>query len=346
MQQLVPASSHVSSPLVRCFFHKGTNTCSYIVQCPTTKKAAVIDSVLDYSLHSGKLGTEYADSMVSEVEKEGLRVEWIVDTHVHADHITASAYMKNKWPWAKTAISNRITEVQKEWTKRLEWKDFACDGRQWDMLVDADTFKVEIGTLTMTAMKTPGHTPACTTYVVGDTCFVGDALFQPDFGTARVRAPIDVTTVTRYFALQLTFLVMCYGQRQQCDFPGGSPRDLFHSVSSIIYALPDHFRLFVGHDYPPATRSVLFFSDILSEKAQNKFLSASTSLDDFVSARTSRDNALDTPSLLYPSIQFNINAGRIPSQNSEINHLAPSAHPTAFFVKTPLTIPSSLQNIM
>lgn len=311
MQQLVPATSHVSSPLVRCFFHKATNTCSYIVQCPKTKKAAVIDTVLDYGLHSGKLSTEYADTMVAEVEKEGLRVEWIFDTHVHADHITASAYMKNKWPWAKTAISSRIVEVQKEWAKRLAWNDFLCDGSQWDALVEPESFQVEIGELKMTAMRTPGHTPACTSYVVGDAVFVGDAIFAPDFGTAR------------------------------CDFPGGSAIDLYTSISHSLFSLPDHYRLFFGHDYPPATRAVLFYSDVAAEKQNNKFLTANTSQDAFIAARNTRDQALDTPNLLYPSIQFNINAGRLPIAN-----LPSTASPHSFFVKIPLSIPASLQNII
>jgi glyoxylase-like metal-dependent hydrolase (beta-lactamase superfamily II) len=304
MLQLVPATSFLSSPQVRCFFHKGTSTCSYIVECTKTKKAAIIDSVLDYALHSAKVSTDFADELVKEVEKEGLKVEWILETHVHADHVTASSYLKRRLPGAKTAISERITEVQRKWAEIFDWNDFDCSGSQWDLLVSPTTV-IEIGELKLTALPTPGHTPACTTFVVGDSLFTGDAIFQPDFGTAR------------------------------CDFPGGSAEDLFSSIHSTLYSLPDNYRIFVGHDYPPSTRSVTFVTDIGAEKASNKFITTETTKQDFVTARSTRDAQLDSPNLLYPSLQFNINAGAFPKQGS--------AGSAKRFIKMPLTLPKYLE---
>jgi glyoxylase-like metal-dependent hydrolase (beta-lactamase superfamily II) len=314
MLQVVSATNGVlASPKVHCFFHQATNTCSYIVECTRTKKAAILDSVLDYGLSSGKVGTEYADEMVKEVEKEGLSVEWILDTHVHADHITGMAYLKKKLPGAKTAISERIKEVQRVWAEKFEWTDFDCSGSQWDFLLadpivnestSSESLKeLKIGDLIVKPLPTPGHTPACMCLLVGDdTLFTGDAIFQPDFGTAR------------------------------CDFPGGSSATLYDSISKTIYSLPDTTRIFVGHDYPPASRQVTFLTDIAAEKASNKYLTADTSKDDFIIARDTRDSQLDVPNLIYPSLQFNLNAGSPP----------PASSNGQCFVKTPLHIPKGL----
>ena len=342
MLQLFPASTGVlGSPVVRCFFHQKTNTCSYIVQCPKTSKAAILDSVLDYASNSGKVSTEYADTLLKEVKNEGLNVEWILDTHVHADHITGMAYLKKQLPNAKTAISERITDVQKHWAAQFDWPEFDCSGSQWDYLLaddsgesatsvasttvfhstdgmGADAYasgsegaalkkarpvikEIVVGELTIRPIPTPGHTPACMTFLIGDTLFTGDAIFQPDFGTAR------------------------------CDFPGGSSHDLFHSISKL-YAHPDHFRIFVGHDYPPASRGVTFFTDVASQKSSNKFIKTATTKDEFVSARNARDAELDAPNLLYPSLQFNINAGSLP----------PAGPSGKRFVKVPLKIMTEL----
>lgn len=322
MLQLFPATKEaLGSPVVRCFFHQKTNTCSYIVECPKTNKAAILDSVLDYASNSGKVSTEFADSLLKEVTKEGLNVEWILDTHVHADHITGMAYLKKHLPNAKTAISERIIDVQKHWAEAFDWPEFDCSGSQWDFLLSDESEEVAstasgsstsapskagatvikeilVGDLVIKPIPTPGHTPACMTFLVGDTLFTGDAIFQPDFGTAR------------------------------CDFPGGSPHDLYHSISSRLYRHPDHYRIFVGHDYPPATRSVTFLTDIASEKSSNKFLKTETTKEEFVAARSARDAELDAPALLYPSLQFNINAGSPPPQTASGKR----------FVKVPLKI--------
>lgn len=339
MLQLFPATKEaLGSPVVRCFFHQKTNTCAYIVECPKTNKAAILDSVLDYASNSGKISTEFADSLLNEVKKEGLNVEWILDTHVHADHITGMAYLKKQLPNAKTAISERITDVQKHWAEAFDWPEFDCSGSQWDFLLSDESEEVAsaasgasastaseantpaskdysakaalkkgskpvikeivVGELVIKPIPTPGHTPACMTFLIGDTLFTGDAIFQPDFGTAR------------------------------CDFPGGSSHDLYHSISSRLYRHPDNFRIFVGHDYPPATRSVTFLTDIAAQKASNKFIKTETTKDEFVAARNARDAELDAPALLYPSLQFNINAGSLP----------PIAASGKRFVKVPLKI--------
>lgn len=316
MLQVVAASVGVpSSPVVRCFFHKATNTCSYIVQCPATKKAVILDSVLDYAINSGKVWTDYADEMIKEVEKEGLQVEWILDTHVHADHITGMAYMKKKFAGAKTAISERITGVQEWWAKQFEWNDFDCSGAQWDYLLhDPEVEKgnmsksreilkeIKVGELVVKPIPARGHTPACLCFLVGDTLFTGDAIFQPDFGTAR------------------------------CDFPGGSSADLYDSIVNAIYSLPETTRIFVGHDYPPASRSVTFLTDVSAQKASNKYLTALTTKQDFIDARNTRDSQLDLPNLIFPSLQFNINAGNAPARTPQ----------GGLFVKTPLRLQPGL----
>lgn len=316
MLQVVAASVGVpSSPVVRCFFHKATNTCSYIVQCPVTKKAVILDSVLDYAINSGKVWSDYADEMIKEVEKEGLQVEWILDTHVHADHITGMAYMKKKLSGAKTAISERITGVQSWWAKQFEWNDFDCTGAQWDYLLydpvveegslakSREVLKeIKVGELVVKPIPTPGHTPACLCLLVGDTLFTGDAIFQPDFGTAR------------------------------CDFPGGSSADLYDSIVNAIYSLPETTRIFVGHDYPPASRSVTFLTDVSTQKASNKYLTSLTTKQDFIDARNTRDSQLDLPNLIFPSLQFNINAGHAPARTPQ----------GGLFIKTPLRLQTGL----
>lgn len=300
--QVFEPNDKIPSPRVHAFYHKPSSTCTFVVEDPQSKKAAIIDSALDYGLHSGKIGTEFIDSIISAIDKEGLRVEWILETHVHTDHLTASAYLKQRWPWAKTAISEHITEVQQYWSHKLELTDFDCTGSQWDFLISPSRNEIELGFLTIKAVDTPGHTPACLTYVVGDCLFVGDAIFQPDFGTAR------------------------------CDFPGGSPHALYDSIRSTLYSFPDNFRIFVGHDYPPTDRSVIFNTDIASQKKYNKFLTEETSKPDFVAARLARDSRLDSPNLLYPAMQININAGRLPPDSGKGER----------FIKTPLSLASHI----
>lgn len=278
----VPATPKPSSPIVKCFFHKPTSTCTYIIQDPSSKHAAIIDSVLDYHLSGARLSTEFADLLLSHIKEESLLIDWILDTHVHADHISGSNYLKKHLPQSRTAISEKITAVQKTWSKIFNWPDFPCDGSQWDYLLN-ETEPLKIGQLELYAIHTPGHTPACCTFVVGDTIFTGDVIFQPDFGTAR------------------------------CDFPGGSASTLYKSLKEKLYTLPDEYRIFVGHDYPPATRTVLFETSIASEKTSNKYVTENTTLEEFVTAREKRDAELDVPNLLFPSLQFNINAGALPA---------------------------------
>lgn len=271
----------VGAPIVHCFFQKSTNTCSYIVEDPKTKHAAIIDSALDYSLNSGKVNTEFADLMIGYINDKNLIIDWILDTHIHADHLSAANYFKIKIPNAKKAISENICSVQKNWADILNLKNFPTDGSQWDYLLK-ESDQLKIGELEMKIIHTPGHTPSCATFIVGDSVFSGDALLHPDFGTAR------------------------------CDFPGGSPSLLYHSLIEKIYSIPESHRLFVGHDYPPADTEVRFESTIGSSKYGNKFLKFDTPEHEFIEIRTKRDKTLDVPQLLYPAIQVNLNAGVFP----------------------------------
>lgn len=268
-------------PTVTAFFDEPTFTVSYVVADPATKQCAIIDSVLDYDPASGRTSKDSADKVISFVREQGLTVQWILETHVHADHLSAAPYLRQQLG-GRMAIGDNITVVQDTFGKVFNaGPEFARDGRQFDHLFhDGEEFQV--GSIPARAIHTPGHTPACMTYVIGDAGFVGDTLFMPDFGTAR------------------------------CDFPGGDAHTLYRSIQKI-FALPDETRLFMCHDYKaPGRDEYRWETTVGEEKAANVHVHAGTSEEAFVAMRTERDRKLDMPRLILPSVQVNMRAGDLP----------------------------------
>ncbi len=271
------------SPTVNSFFDETTNTVSYVVADPNSRKCAIIDSVLDYDPKSGRTDTRSADAIIAHISERGLEVEWILETHAHADHLSAAPYLKEKLG-GRIAIGEHIREVQKIFKGVFNLEaGFAIDGSQFDHLFrDGETFR--IGTLEGRVMHTPGHTPACLTYVIGDAAFVGDTLFMPDYGTARA------------------------------DFPGGDARTLYHSIQKI-FSLPPETRLFMCHDYKaPGRDKYVWESTVEAERRHNVHVHDGITEEDFVAMRTARDATLDMPTLILPSVQVNIRAGEFPPQ--------------------------------
>jgi len=272
-------------PHVKAFFDDATNTVSYVVRDPNGRSAAIIDSVLDFDYSSGRTDTSSADAIIDHVRSEGLNVEWVLETHVHADHLSAAPYLQEKLG-GKIGIGENITVVQDTFGKVFnEGTEFQRDGSQFDKLfTEGDSF--HIGQLRGDVLHTPGHTPACLTYVIGDAAFVGDTLFMPDFGTAR------------------------------CDFPGGSAETMFASVQKIL-SLPDATRIFVGHDYKaPGRDDYAWESTVGEQKAKNVHVGAGKSKDEFVKMRTERDATLGMPKLIIPSLQVNMRAGQMPAEDN------------------------------
>ena len=268
-------------PEVKAFFDEATNTISYVVREPQGNTCAIVDSVLDYDPAAGRTDTTSADAIIAWVKDQGLNVAWILESHVHADHLSAAPYLQERLG-GKIGIGSNITVVQNTFGKIFnEGTAFQRDGSQFDALFnEGDT--IHIGQLRADVLHTPGHTPACLTYVIGDAAFVGDTLFMPDFGTAR------------------------------CDFPGGSAEDLYNSIQKIL-ALPDDTRIFVGHDYKAPGRDELAWETTVGEqKAMNIHIGAGKPLEDFVSMRTTRDAQLGMPRLILPSLQTNMRAGNLP----------------------------------
>jgi len=269
------------SPKVKAFFDDATNTVSFVVTDPNSNKCAIIDSVLDFDYASGRTDTASADEVIAYVKAEGLEVEWILESHVHADHLSAAPYIQEQIG-GKIGIGDQITVVQDTFGKVFnEGTEFQRDGSQFDKLFkEGDS--IHIGQMRVDVLHTPGHTPACMTYVVEDTAFVGDTLFMPDFGTARV------------------------------DFPGGSAETLFSSIQKIL-ALPDETRIFVGHDYKaPGRDDFAWETTVAEQKANNVHVGAGKEKEDFVKARTERDQQLGMPKLIVPSLQVNMRAGQMP----------------------------------
>lgn len=269
------------TPVVEGFFDDASNTISYIVKDPTSKSCALIDSVLDFDMASGRTSFEQADKMIAHVEENELKVEWILETHVHADHLSAAPYLKQKFD-AQIGIGANITTVQEVFGKAFNaGTEFAMDGSQFDKLFeDGETF--EIGALKARTIDTPGHTPACMTYVIGDATFVGDTLFMPDFGTART------------------------------DFPGGSAEELYKSIWKILQ-LPSKTRLFMCHDYKAPGRDEFKWETTVQEQREaNVHVKEGTSMEEFVAFRTERDANLSMPKLILPSVQVNMRAGQMP----------------------------------
>jgi len=270
---------------VEPFFDPATFTYSYVVSDPQTRQCAVIDSVLDYDPASGRTSHATAQRLVDYVREHDLKVQWLLETHVHADHLSAAPYLRQQLG-GKLAIGDRITVVQDTFGKLFNaGSGFATDGRQFDHLFhDGDTFKV--GNVQARAIHTPGHTPACMTYVIGDAAFVGDTLFMPDYGTAR------------------------------CDFPGGDARTLYQSIQKL-FALPGDTRVFMCHDYKaPGREEFLYETTIAAEREHNVHIHAGISEEQFVAMRTARDATLGMPTLILPSVQINMRGGELPEPES------------------------------
>lgn len=269
-----------ATPIVHSFFDDVTFTATYLVIDPITRHAAVIDSVLDYDPATGEIATRSADAVLAAAKAENCTITWLLDTHIHADHLTALAYLKAK-TGARTAIGAQVTAVQGVFAPVFAATDLALDGSGFDQLL-ADGAQIMIGEMAVEIIHTPGHTPACVSYRIGDAVFVGDTLFLPDYGTART------------------------------DFPGGDAHRLYASIQRLL-ALPAETRLFVGHDYKAPGRDVFAWeSSVAAERAANIHAHTGVSEDDFVALRRKRDAELAAPRLLLPSIQVNIRAGHFP----------------------------------
>ena len=273
-------------PIVYAFFDDATNTVSYIVREPEGRSCAIIDSVLDYDQATGRTDTSSADAIIAFVKANDLKVAWVLESHVHADHLSAAPYLQDQLG-GKVGIGTQITVVQDTFGKVFnEGTAFQRDGSQFDALFE-DGDSLNIGQMRVDVMHTPGHTPACLTYVIGDTAFVGDTLFMPDFGTAR------------------------------CDFPGGSASDLYQSIQRIL-SLPDDTRVFVGHDYKAPGRDEFAWETTISEqKALNIHIGEGRLMEEFVTMRTARDGKLGMPRLILPSIQTNMRAGQMPEPEDD-----------------------------
>jgi len=290
-----PATVDATQPAVKAFFDAATFTVTYVVADPATKRAAIVDSVLDYDPKSGRTRHASADQVIAFVQDEGLAIDWILETHAHADHLTAAPYLKSKLG-GRIAIGEHIKTVQGVFKKLFNAEPaFATDGSQFDRLLkDGESFG--IGELEARVMHTPGHTPACLTYVVGDAAFVGDTLFMPDYGTAR------------------------------CDFPGGDAATLYRSIRKVL-SLPPETRLFLCHDYKaPGRDRFVWETTVAAERAGNIHVRDGVSEADFVAMRKRRDATLAVPALLFPSVQVNVRAGHLPP---------PEANGTAY-IKIPL----------
>ena len=268
----------MQKPEVAGFYDPRTGSIQYVVSCPKTRNCAIIDPVLDFDEKSGTTASINATIILDYIAGNDLKLEWILDTHPHADHFSAASYLKAK-TGAPTAIGEHVTAVQQIWKDIYNWHDFACDGSQWDRLFrDGDTFN--IGELEVRVMHSPGHTLASITYVVGDAAFIHDTLFMPDGGSARA------------------------------DFPGGSAASLWQSIQDIL-SLPEETRLFTGHDYMPQGRQALWESSVADQRRKNPHV-AGQSRSDFIALREARDRILPMPKLILHALQVNIRGGELP----------------------------------
>ncbi|MBS7698349.1 MAG: MBL fold metallo-hydrolase [Chelatococcus sp.] len=269
----------MGQPQVEGFYDAITGSIQYVVSDPATRACAIIDPVLDFDEKSGATATRNADRLLDYVAEHGLKVEWILDTHPHADHFSAASYLKGK-TGAPTAIGEHVRDVQLLWKEIYNWPELRTDGSQWDRLfAEGDTFS--IGSLEGRVMFSPGHTLASITYVIGSAAFIHDTLFMPDSGTARA------------------------------DFPGGSASALWRSIQAIL-ALPDETRLFTGHDYQPGGRAAAWESSVATQRSTNSHIAKCASEADFVTLREARDRTLPMPKLILHALQVNTNGGRLP----------------------------------
>ncbi|KAL3786821.1 hypothetical protein HJC23_008095 [Cyclotella cryptica] len=283
-RRLVHRQSTMSfRPLVHGLYHADTSTVTYIISDPASLDTIILDSVMDYDSASGCSSDEHNELVVAYCEEHKLNVRYILESHVHADHLTGAQYLKSKYPDAKTGIGANVTTVQQTFAKIFNYspQQLATDGSQFDLLFqDGDTFL--LGDHPVSVIHTPGHTPACVCYVAGDAVFTGDTIFMPDFGTAR------------------------------CDFPGGSSAELYASVKKLYDTLPEETRVYVGHDYQPGGRDILFQTSIAEEKTQNIQLKGDTSGEEFSVWRSERDGKLGMPKLILPGLQVNLRNGAWP----------------------------------
>ncbi len=272
-------------PDVKGFFDAQTNTISYIVKDPASNACAIVDSVMDIDYAAGRITFDHADELIADVKARGLDLQWLIETHVHADHLSAAPYIQQKLG-GKIGIGSNITIVQDTFGKVFnEGTEFQRDGSQFDQLFEeGDTYK--IGNMSAFVMHTPGHTPACMTHVVGDAAFVGDTLFMPDGGSARA------------------------------DFPGGDAGTLYDSIQKVL-ALPGEMRLFMCHDYAPNGRDIRWETTVADEKAHNIHVGGGKTREEFVAMREARDATLDMPRLIIPSLQVNMRAGQMPPKDKD-----------------------------
>ncbi|MFH0300360.1 MBL fold metallo-hydrolase [Bradyrhizobium sp. 31Argb] len=272
-------------PEVTAFFDPATNTVSYVVKDPGSKACAVIDSVMDIDYAAGRIAYQSADKIIDFITQNGLKLEWLIETHVHADHLSGAPYIQGRLG-GKIGIGEKITVVQETFGKIFnEGTEFQRDGSQFDRLFkDGDTYQV--GAMKAFALYTPGHTPACMTHVIGDAAFVGDTLFMPDGGSARA------------------------------DFPGGNARDLYRSIQRIL-SLPSETRLFMCHDYGPNGREIRWETTVAEQHAHNIHVHDGITEDEFVATREARDRTLQMPKLIIPSLQINMKAGKLPAPEAD-----------------------------
>ncbi len=271
-------------PSIKAFFDQGTWTFTYVVYEKPNTPCVVIDSVLNYDAKSGRTSTTSADEVITFIRDQGLQLQWILETHAHADHLSAAPYIQKKLG-GKIAIGSQIPEVQKVFKGLFNLEpEFKVDGSQFDELI-IEGRDLQFGNLSIHPLFVPGHTPACMAYVIGDAIFVGDTLFMPDVGTAR------------------------------CDFPGGSANNLYTSIQKIL-SYPDNTRLLMCHDYPPSDRPVAYESTVAQQKKENIHIHDGITEEQFVEMRTKRDQTLQMPVLLLPSIQINVRAGHLPPAES------------------------------
>ena len=272
--------------LIKEFFDQATFTLTYVVYDQNTKDAIVIDPVWDYDPASSKLSTASAQNVLSFLKENNLNLHYILETHAHADHISGAQIIKAEYPNSKIVIGSEITKVQSVFKKLYNLdSSFMVDGSQFDYLIKNGE-QIRAGSIQIKAIATPGHTPACSSYLIDNCLFVGDSLFMPDSGTGR------------------------------CDFPEGSADQLYNSIHEVIYSLPEDTRVYVGHDYQPHGRPLKFITSVFESKNSNIQLKGATTKEEYIKFRTERDRVLTAPRLLLPSIQVNINAGKLPAPES------------------------------
>lgn len=275
---------------IKTFFDKDTSTLTYVVS--SGKDAIVIDPVLDYEPQSSTIKTDSVDKVCEFIKEKNLQPQYVLETHAHADHLSGSQILKERYPGLLVGIGKNIVEVQKVFKKVFNLpQDFPTDARQFDYLMEEGKI-LEVGEMAIETFYTPGHTPACATYKIGNVIFTGDALFMPDMGTGR------------------------------CDFPGGSAVDLYTSVTQKIYTLPDDTKVFVGHDYMPGGRELRYETTVKEQKENNIQLPGNRTKEEFVKFRQKRDATLSTPRLLFQSVQVNVAAGNLPeAEDNKMRYL-------------------------